>query len=567
MKRFRHLVRRKKKALSRRAQALRNRQALSRALLFLEVSILFVALVFALSGGRASLFAALGGRADIWATAAALAALGLLQLFLNERVAAALERRLAPEVYDERRILFDLGQAARASASLDELFNLVVRQIEEALQTSSVAILVRDDPRGDYVCRISSARRGGEPRAAEPLSLPGDAFIVKRLLNLSAPLGVNPQEFEAWTRALASAPRQVRKVRQREIELLQRLNSRLLLQILMRNELVGVISLGPRANGRPFTAEDKQMLTAVAGQLAFIIEHSKLIGRIVEEERLRRELALATEVQQRLFPSSPPATDSLDLSGFCQPAREVGGDYFDFLKLDGGEIGLAVADVAGKGIAAALLMSIVQASLRSLAAAQGLVVGNKTALADLVREMNRLLWRSTSAASYVTFFYAQFDEASRRLTYVNAGHNPPLLLRALNGGDDRPAPFAAARAPRPRPAPAAVLTAEECFAAGPVWSRLAAGGMALGMFDGSCYEQEVIQLRPGDLLFCYTDGVTEALNVEGEEFGEARLQALLCEFARLPAEEVRAAVVERVLAWCRGTPQHDDLTFVVLKVR
>ncbi len=567
MKRFRHLVRQKKKALWRRARGLRNRQAISRALLLLEVAILFGALAFVLSSGRASLFAALGGRADIWATAAALVALGLLQLFLNERVAAALERRLAPEVYDERRILFDLGQAARASASLEQLFRLVVRQIEEALQTTRVAILVRDDRGGDYVCRISS-QQDGEPRAAEQLSLSGDAFIVKRLRNLSAPLGVNPEEFEAWARALASAPRQVKEVRGREIELLQQLDSRLLLQILMRNELVGIISLGPRANGRPFSVEDKQMLAAVAGQLAFIIEHSKLIGRIVEEERLRRELALATEVQQRLFPSSPPATESLDLSGFCQPAREVGGDYFDFLKLDSGEIGLAVADVAGKGIAAALLMSIVQASLRSLAAAQSQIVGNKNSLADLVREMNRLLWRSTSAASYVTFFYAQFDEASRQLTYVNAGHNSPLLLRAVNEGENEPARFAHARAPRPMSAIApAVMTADESFATGPVWTKLTTGGMALGLFDGSCYEQETIQLRPGDLLFCYTDGVTEALNVEGEEFGEARLQALLSAFAHLPAEEVRAAVVERVLAWCRGTPQHDDLTFVVLKVR
>ena len=567
MKRFRHLVRRKKKALWRRARGLRNRQAISRALLLLEVAVLFGALAFALSSGRASLFAALGGRADIWATAAALVALGLLQLFVNERVAAALERRLAPEVYDERRILFDLGQAARASASLEQLFRLVVRQIEEALQTTRVAILVRDDHGGDYVCRISS-QQDGEPRAAEQLSLSGDAFIVKRLRNLSAPLGVNPQEFEAWTRSLASAPRQVKEVRRREIEMLQQLDSRLLLQVLMRNELVGIISLGPRANDRPFSVEDKQMLAAVAGQLAFIIEHSKLIGRIVEEERLRRELALATEVQQRLFPSSPPATESLDLSGFCQPAREVGGDYFDFLKLDSGEIGVAVADVAGKGIAAALLMSIVQASLRSLAAAQSQIIGNKNPLADLVREMNRLLWRSTSAASYVTFFYAQFDEASRQLTYVNAGHNSPLLLRAVTEGENEPARFAHARAPRSMSAIApAVMTANESLTTGPVWTKLTTGGMALGLFDGSCYEQETVQLRPGDLLFCYTDGVTEALNVEGEEFGEARLQALLCTFAHLPAEEVRAAVVERVLAWCRGTPQHDDVTFVVLKVR
>jgi sigma-B regulation protein RsbU (phosphoserine phosphatase) len=506
---------------------------------------------------------------------------------VNNRVATALERRFSPEVYDERRILFDLGQAARASATLEQLFKLVVRQIEDALQTTCVAILVRDEPSGDYLCRISSqSLKPNLPgNKTEQLSLSKDAFIVKRLRNLSAPLGMNPQEFEAWTRSLAFASPQVKEVRQSEIEILQQLDSRLLLQILMRNELIGIISLGPKANGRHFSAEDKQLLTAVAGQLAFIIEHSKLIGRIVEEERLRRELTVATEVQQRLFPSSPVATESLELSGFCQPAREVGGDYFDFITLDNGEIGVAVADVAGKGIAAALLMSIVQASLRSQAAAQSQILGNKKPLAHLAREMNRLLWRSTSAASYVTFFYAQFDENNHQLTYVNAGHNSPLLLRV--GKKDKTPQFAVTGSPPRRRVSAAaspkivetdalpmvgeafatLQMPDEDFASEPLWTKLTTGGMALGLFDESCYEQEVIQMISGDLLFSYTDGVTEALNVEGEEFGETRLQTLLVDLARLPAEEVRDVIVERLLVWCQGSPQHDDLTFVVLKVK
>ncbi|HEV7377158.1 MAG TPA: SpoIIE family protein phosphatase [Pyrinomonadaceae bacterium] len=588
MKRIRHIASQKKRALMRRVQHVRNRQVIFlRALLALEAFALFGALVFALSGGRASLFAALGTHADIWAIATASILLGLLQIFVNNRVVTALERRFSPEVYDERRILFDLGQAARASATLEQLFKLVVRQIEDALQTTCVAILVRDEPSGDYLCRISSqSLKPNLPgNKTEQLSLSKDAFIVKRLRNLSAPLGVNPQEFEAWTRALAFASPQVKEVRQSEIEILQQLDSRLLLQILMRNELIGIISLGPKANGRHFSAEDKQLLTAVAGQLAFIIEHSKLIGRIVEEERLRRELTVATEVQQRLFPSSPVATESLELSGFCQPAREVGGDYFDFITLDNGEMGVAVADVAGKGIAAALLMSIVQASLRSQAAAQSQILGNKKPLAHLAREMNRLLWRSTSAASYVTFFYAQFDENNHQLTYVNAGHNSPLLLRA--GKKDKTPQFAVTGSPPRRRVSAAaspkmvetdalpmvgeafatLQMPDEDFASEPLWTKLTTGGMALGLFDESCYEQEVIQMISGDLLFSYTDGVTEALNVEGEEFGETRLQTLLVELAHLPAEEVRDAIVERLLVWCQGTPQHDDLTFVVLKVK
>jgi sigma-B regulation protein RsbU (phosphoserine phosphatase) len=590
MKRVRHLVSQKKRAWERRTRRLRQRQAILRALLGLEAAGLFAALVFALASGRASLFAALGQHADIWAILSALLLFGLLQIFVNRRVATILERRFSPEVYDERRILFDLGQAARASATLEQLFKLVVRQMEEALQTTGVAILVRDEGSGDYACRISSQHLKTDSPGSQnrqPLSLSKDAFIVKRLRNLSAPLGVDPQEFGAWTRALISATPQVREVRQNEIELLQQLNSRLLLHVLMRNELIGIISLGPRASGRPFSDEDKQLLTAVAGQLAFIIEHSKLIGRIVEEERLRRELALATEVQQRLFPASPVATESLELSGFCQPAREVGGDYFDFLTLDNGEIGFAVADVAGKGIAAALLMSIVQASLRSQAAAQSQIIGNKSPLADLAREMNRLLWRSTSAQSYVTFFYAQFDEVKRQLTYVNAGHNSPLLLRAGREGKNETQPFTTNGVPLQQrgPAPAApavldikalkkagevlakVRVSGDSFTAEPSWTKLTTGGMALGLFDGSRYEQETIRMGAGDLLFSYTDGVTEALNIEGEEFGENRLEALLAALAHLPAEEVRDAVVQRVLAWCQGAPQHDDLTFVVLKVK
>src|SRR5207302_10957913 len=145
--------------------------------------------------------------------------------------------------------------------------------------------------------------------------------------------------------------------------------------------------------------------------------------RIVEQERLRRELALAAEVQMRLFPDNNPETGTLQLFGVCLPARGVGGDYYDFLHLGDGRIGIALADVAGKGIAAALIMSVVQASLRSLAESDG------ASLAELAGRLNRLLHRSTGSNSYATFFYAQFDEDSRRLRYVNAGHNPPYLLR------------------------------------------------------------------------------------------------------------------------------------------
>jgi sigma-B regulation protein RsbU (phosphoserine phosphatase) len=286
-------------------------------------------------------------------------------------------------------------------------------------------------------------------------------------------------------------------------------------------------------------------------------------------------LNLATEVQRRLFPAQPPVCDALELAGFCQPARGVGGDYYDFLALDDGQIGIAVADVAGKGISAALLMSIVQASLRSQA------IAARGSLSDLVSTMNRLMYSSTNESSYATFFYAQFDERMRRLTYVNAGHNPPFLMRAGSAQEDEAEARVLLRCNRGvgsasstiRGAGVAVLEAPVAakVEAGETRARLTrmltSGGPVIGVFSDCVYEQETIQLERGDVVVAYTDGVTEALNPEGEEFGECRLERVLAASTRLSADEISSAIVERVRQWCGSAPQHDDLTFVVLKVK
>src|SRR4030095_7488799 len=153
---------------------------------------------------------------------------------------------------------------------------------------------------------------------------------------------------------------------------------------------------------------------------------------MVAQERMRRELALAAEVQQRLLPSCAPKGVGMEVAGFCEPARGVGGDYYDFINFDNSsQLGLAIADVAGKGMPAALLMSTVQATLRSLTARNG--TGNAThteLLSSIVSKLNRLLFNTTNGEHYVTFFYATFDQATQQLTYVNAGHNQPLSLQA-----------------------------------------------------------------------------------------------------------------------------------------
>jgi sigma-B regulation protein RsbU (phosphoserine phosphatase) len=309
---------------------------------------------------------------------------------------------------------------------------------------------------------------------------------------------------------------------------------RLLVQIRARDQILGILALGARTTGHDYTDADREMLFLAAAQLALVIENEKIVERAVAEERLHRELALAAEVQRRLLPEAAPAVSGIELAGVCLPARGVGGDYYDFIDLGGERLGLAIADVSGKGISAALVMSSVQAYLRSQTVVASGPSGAR--LGDLVTRINLLLCRSTASSTYVTFFYAEYDAAARRLTYVNAGHNPPLLLRGRE-------------------------------ASGEPYARLTSGGPVIGVFETPLFEQGSVELESGDVVIAYTDGVTEALDRSGEEFGEERLIEAVSTAADVSANAIRDAVLHRINEWSAGTPQHDDLTLVVTKVR
>jgi sigma-B regulation protein RsbU (phosphoserine phosphatase) len=233
----------------------------------------------------------------------------------------------------------------------------------------------------------------------------------------------------------------------------------------------------------------------------------------------------------------------------------VGGDYYDFIVLDDGKLGIAVADVAGKGISAALLMSTVQASLRSQAPS---VDGNLT---RLVSSMNKLLHSSTDASSFATFFYAQFDERTGHLTYVNAGHNPPILVRAAAAARAKSTGHAATRSSDSR---AVALETDK----GPDQiDLLTTGGPIIGAFHNCSYEQETVELQSGDVLVAYTDGLTEAVNPDGKEFGEQGLRSVITRSTDLPAGEMIKRIIDSVHEWCGEIAPHDDLTLVIMKVK
>ena len=499
-----------------------------------ETSVYALLLILLFTGKRAAFLNKIGDHADVFLSLLLLAGLAVFHRFAQQRIVPRVEQHFFPKRYEEGKVLSGLGQEVRSASTIDQLYLAIISRIAESFEAHTVALLVRD-PSGDFVCAASSSqtdRRGAV--GAKQLRFARQSFIFKRLNSLSTPLVIEPGEIDAWNRALAGASPALRQARAREHENLLLLKSHLLVQIRTKNQMVGVLSLSLRRRQSRYGPADRETLTALSEQLALVVENSRLAQRMVMQERLNRELALAGEVQQRLLPNYVPECLMLDLSGFCEPARGVGGDFYDFITVDKDRVGIAIADVAGKGMPAALLMSTVQATLRSLtASANGSGPSSEMSLAQMVSKLNRLIFNSTFGHHYVTFFYAHFDQTNRSLTYVNAGHNPPLCLQS--NGTKR-------------------------------FRRLTAGGLIAGAFEDCKYEQETFQMHTNDLLLLYTDGLSEAMSPEGEEFGESRIEELLSACAHLPAQEIRDRIVQRIKEWCRGAALHDDLTFVVMKV-
>jgi sigma-B regulation protein RsbU (phosphoserine phosphatase) len=277
----------------------------------------------------------------------------------------------------------------------------------------------------------------------------------------------------------------------------------------------------------------KDQLGALAASFNQMTEYvQQLVKERVQKERLERELEIAKEVQEQLFPDHAPEMDRIDVSGGCLPARVVSGDYYDFFPLGAHELGLAVGDICGKGISAALLMANLQATLRSNVV--NLWPRNRengdSIISELVERLNSQMHSYTTANRFATFFYAVYDGDMRTLTYCNAGHNPPLYF------------------------------------SGDTVRRLSSGGTIVGVFADSEYAQETVQLSAGDLFVAYTDGIVECINEYGEEYGEDRLIRLVQENRELPADGLKDAIVKNVLSWAFAEERDDDMTLIIAKI-
>jgi sigma-B regulation protein RsbU (phosphoserine phosphatase) len=519
-------------------------------------------LSFVLTGSRIAAIDRLGNRADIVASIfITIATIALLRA-LNRRVMTAIDRRFFREAYNAQLILTELGEAIPTLSRTNQLIELVANKINDALHPENIAIFLDDPDARAYLAMFSFAAsyaRIGPTSRLRGRALHYDDALIQRLMEaeLLNAVEVTEADFVSPSPGVEGESTPAHYSNQTS-------RPSLLIPIASNGHLHGLISLGPRLSDLPYATEDKRLLLVVANQIATFIGNMTLISRMAEEQRIARELEMAAEVQRHLFPADGLENDALDIYGTCLPARSVGGDYYDYFETGDRRTAVAIADVAGKGIAAALVMSTVQASLRCQ------LISEDRSLANVVSLVSRLLQRSTSEGGYATFFLAEFNEATRALTYVNAGHNPPILVRggaASYRGDiepvktPAPARYSSSKVVGIRPG-IAVPVAEK-----PVVKLLTTGGPIIGTFLTGPYEQETIQLQSGDMLVIYTDGVTEALNPTGIEFGEAKLRSILLESLRLSAHEAAKMVLEKVLRWEGQAAQHDDITLIVMKVK
>ncbi len=303
------------------------------------------------------------------------------------------------------------------------------------------------------------------------------------------------------------------------------LGVRLIIPMQIKGETKGLIILGKRNNNIAYTKSDVEFISSI-GSLAIIsIENALLFEETLEKQKMEKELETARSIQQNLLPSTLPQMDNFEIAAYTKTARQVGGDYYDVMRLDMGKILFAIGDVSGKGVQAALLMANLQAFLRSIWKQNNQLDQASNLINDLVSE-------NTTMGSFITFFWGILNDVDKELVYVNAGHNPPLLLR--NGK---------------------II-------------RLKKGGMILGVMETIVpYESEKISFESGDLLVMFTDGVTEAMNTKGEVFSDERLETLVLRLTENNPSEIIESIREAVDEFTMGADQSDDITALIIKVK
>jgi phosphoserine phosphatase RsbU/P len=415
------------------------------------------------------------------------------------------EHQVVAKQSDLLALISKVGVALLASVTLNETLEQIVALVFEAVPADRCMIMMRDEKNPELKVAVARLRdRVGEVGEIRISRSVIDEVVANGKSVLTSDAQADPR-FAGGT------------------VMLQGVRSVLAVPLGVGANVFGIIYAdSPLADGR-FTEDHLKVLTTLASVAAIRVENARLTEEQIERERLEREQQVASEIQQRFLPATAPIVNGYELQGISFPCYEIGGDYYDFIQREDGKLVVALGDVSGKGTAAALLMSSLHAAVHAQADIHDSLVKTITAV-------NRYLVDSIPANRFVTLFYAELDPKNGGLAFLNAGHNPPLIVHT-----------------------------------GGTMEQLASGGLPLGIMSNADFREGRTKLYPGDVLVIYSDGVSEATNPSGEEFGPTRLYEVVVRNMDASAGGIRDRIESALTKFCQGTPAADDITLVIVK--
>jgi len=403
--------------------------------------------------------------------------------------------------------LLEISKAMAVEKELDALLDLIIHKASSVMQAERTTLFLVDQDANELWTRIAEGLEIKEIRLPIGTGISGTVATTKELVNISDPYS-DPRFDSSWDQRTGYRTR----------------NTLCVPLITHEGRVVGVVQVLNKRDGH-FTEYDESLLLALGSQAAIALDQAELIEHYVEKKRMAAALEVAQEIQASVLPSEPPAFTGFDIYGHCWPCDETGGDYYDFIDLPNGRLGITVGDVTGHGVGSALLMMESRSLLRALVSVED------DARACITR-VNNLLTADISEGLFVTLFYGVIDAEERAISYISAGHEPGLLCRAATGEVE----------------------------------RLPGGAPPMGIMEDMEFpEPKSLPFETGDLLFLCTDGATEMPSPDGEMFGRERLHEELLANLHKPAEEVVAAVNRAVREYSSNAPLRDDLTLVAIR--
>lgn len=405
----------------------------------------------------------------------------------------------------ELSILNDIATAITSTQTLDKVIELIVQRCIKHLNVSQGAVMLLEETDTDKPFQTVIRKQDS---STEILPYKFDTQFTGWMLKNKAPLLINDiksddrfnfgQEDNLPVKSILSVP------------------------MSLQGKMIGLLTLFNKKSGDGFSSDDQRLLSIIAAQSGHVLENARLLEKEKQLVRLEEEYRMAKEIQLNILPKDIPEIENYDIFAINISAKEVGGDYYDFIKLPNDKIVLCLGDITGKGLPAAILMANLQATLRGQAL-------TPQKIADKIKNSNKLLYNSTSENRFATLFYAELDYENNEMTYCNAGHDAPINIIDNNT------------------------------------TRVNEGGLLLGCFDFAEYVEGNKTFSPGEILVIFSDGIAEAMNEFEEEFGEEKLISIVESNISLPAKQLVDLIVKEVQEYSKKVEQSDDITLMVIK--